>query len=328
VVAIERYDQPVVTDRKPLRAVRGSRAAVRLQVAGALTLLIVALSAAVGSQGAAAKGPSARLLREQHYVETAVLKAINGPACVREHVAATNTGPPPASLLSILGVLRLPATAADKVPLGITAHQSDVYVKYIRLARTAFGISWYVWVAGPPEAFFPPANESRCLAAQAADFRGELTSIPKALRSATTQMLNAQIRAERTRDAQPPRPPGVELFGLNPGGGGGGGGGADAEVIEQHGSWGGTSGGTGKNPGLTRFNGIVPDGVATVTLHYPAGKVGGFSRRTAPAVTITAHAVNNVVVVSVPRAGAQALRVTTTWRASDGTIIKTIHGGL
>jgi hypothetical protein len=45
-------------------------------------------------------------------------------------------------------------------------------------------------------------------------------------------------------------------------------------------------------------------------------------------VTITAHAVNNVVVVSVPRAGAQAMNVTTTWRAANGTIIKTIHGGL
>ena len=310
-----------------LTAVGGSRVAVRLRVAGAMALLIVAW-ALLGSQGAAARGPSARVLREQRYVETAVLKGINGPACAREHVAATNTGPPPASLLSILGVLRLPATAADKVPLPIVAHQSDVYVNYIRFARSAFGISWYVWVAGPPEAFFPPANETRCLAAQAADFHGELPSIPKNLRSATTRIFNAQLRAERTRDGEPPRPPGVELFGLSPGGGGAGGGGLDAAEIAQRGSWGSSSGGTGNNPELTRFNGIVPDGVATVTLQYPAGKVGGFSRRTAPAVTITAHAVNNVVVVSVRRAGAQALRVTTTWRAADGTIIKTIHDGL
>jgi hypothetical protein len=38
--------------------------------------------------------------------------------------------------------------------------------------------------------------------------------------------------------------------------------------------------------------------------------------------------VNNVVVVSVPRAGAQAMNVTTTWRAADGATIKTIQGGL
>jgi hypothetical protein len=46
-------------------------------------------------------------------------------------------------------------------------------------------------------------------------------------------------------------------------------------------------------------------------------------------VTIKAHAVNNVVVVSAPRAGEQATSaVTTTWRAANGTIIKTIHGNL
>jgi hypothetical protein len=258
-----------------------------------------------------------------------VLKAINGPACVREQLPATNVGSPPPSLLSILGVLRLPETPADKVPPQITSHEVDLYVNYIRLARSAFGRDWYVWVAGPPQGSLPPANENRCLAAEAADFRSELPSIPKALRAPTTQMFNVQLGAERRFDAHPPRPVGVHLFGLNPGGGGGGGGGADAAEIAKQGMWGSSSGGTGANPGLTLFHGVVPDGVATVTLHYPAGKVGGFSRRTASAVTINAHAVNNVVVVSVPRAGAQAMgAVTTTWRAADGTTITTIHGGL
>lgn len=294
----------------------------------ALAAIVVASVSVAESSDAGASGPSARQQMEQRYVETAILKGINSPACVREHVPATNTGAPPASLLSILGVLRLPATAADKVPLQFTSHQTNVFVNYIRFARSAFGVNWYVWVAGPPAGFLPPANETRCLAAQSADFRSELPSIPSAQRDATTQMFNVQLRQERSRDSPPLRPPGVGLYGLNPGGGGGGGGGATAAIIEQRGSWGSTSGGTGANPGLTRFNGLVPDGVATVTLHYPAGRVGGFSHRTAAAVTITAHAVNNVVVVSVPRAGAQAMNVTTSWRAADGTIIKTIQGGL
>ena len=200
-------------------------------------------------------------------------------------------------------------------------------MNYVRLARSAFGRNWYVWVAGP--AFLPPANIGRCLAAQASDFRRELPSIPTSLRVQTTHLFDTQLSAERVDDARPPRPVGVTLFGLNPGGGGGGGGGADAAQIENQGMWASSSGGTGANPGLTLFEGVVPDGVATVTLHYPAGKVGGFSRRTAPAITIKAHAVNNVVLVSVPRAGAQATSaVTATWRAADGTIIKTIHGGL
>jgi len=32
---------------------------------------------------------------------------------------------------------------------------------------------------------------------------------------------------------------------------------------------------------------LIPDGVATVTLHYPAGKIGGFDRKHAPPLTIT-----------------------------------------
>jgi hypothetical protein len=64
-----------------------------------------------------------------------------------------------------------------------------------------------------------------------------------------------------------------------------------------------------------------------VTLHYPAGKLGGFSHRRGPALTATGHVVNNVVVISVERAGEQAIRtVTTTWRAADGATIKTFHG--
>jgi hypothetical protein len=73
----------------------------------------------------------------------------------------------------------------------------------------------------------------------------------------------------------------------------------------------------------------VPDGVAAVTLHYPAGRVGGYSRKMAPAATVTAIPVNNIVVVTVPRGGGNGDSWTTmTWRAANGTIIKTIRGAL
>ena len=293
----------------------------------AIAAAAVLVGLALGCATSAAKVASPAQQREERYVETAVLKAVNGPACVSEHVPATNPGTPPASLLSILGVLRQPVTAADKPPGRVLEHESDLYVNYVRLARSAFGQNWYVWVAGP--AFLPPAHLNRCLAAQTADFHNELPRIPTRLRAATTRMFAGQLAAERRADTRPPRPVGVTLVGLQPNGTGGGGGGANAAEIESHGMWGSSSGGTGANPGLTLFSGVVPDGVATVTLHYPAGKVGGFSRRTAPAITIKAHAVNNVVIVSVPRAGAQATgAVTTTWRRADGSIIKRIHGAL
>jgi hypothetical protein len=121
-------------------------------------------------------------------------------------------------------------------------------------------------------------------------------------------------------------PPGVALWGLG-GRGGGGADGATAAQIQTHGMWIHIGGGTGADPARTLFAGVVPDGVATVTLHYPPGKLGGFSHRSGPALTATGHVVNNVVVISVERAGEQAIRtVTTTWRASDGATIKTFHG--
>ena len=93
--------------------------------------------------------------------------------------------------------------------------------------------------------------------------------------------------------------------------------------------WISLSGGTGADPARTVFAGVVPDGVATVTLHYQAGKLGGFSHRSGPALTVTGHPVNNVVVISVERAGEQATgAVTTTWRAANGTVIKTLHAAI
>lgn len=110
---------------------------------------------------------------------------------------------------------------------------------------------------------------------------------------------------------------------------GGGGGGLDAAEIEHVGMWESRSGGTGADPGRTTFIGVLPDGVASVTLHYPAGKLGGFSHQSGRAITVTSPVVNNVVVVTVERAGTQARdSVTTTWHAANGSIVKLIQHGL
>jgi len=299
-----------------------------MRAARALTVLLVVWAAAIGAGVAVATKPSVQQQRqEQRYVQTAVLKAVNSAACAEVRVPATVTGSPPTSLLSILRVLRQPATPGENPPARITVHEPELYVNYVRFARSAFGRRWYVWVAGSN--FRPPANVNRCLAAESADFHAELPSIPAALRAPTTAMFVMQLSADRRFDSRPLRPVGVSLFGLSAAGFGGGGGGGTAAEIEDRGMWLSESGGTGADPARTLFAGVVPDGVATVTLHYPAGKLGGFSRRTGPALTVTAHAVNNVVVVSVERAGSQANgAVTTTWRAADGTTIKTIRGGL
>jgi hypothetical protein len=69
---------------------------------------------------------------------------------------------------------------------------------------------------------------------------------------------------------------------------------------------------------------LVPDEVAAVTLHYPAGKIGGFDRHHAPAFTITTNVVGNLVIVTVPRAGNRLDHPQPMiWRAAGGTIVKT-----
>jgi hypothetical protein len=63
----------------------------------------------------------------------------------------------------------------------------------------------------------------------------------------------------------------------------------------------------------TLIAGVVPDGVATITVRYPTD-------------TITATVVNNVVVASVPHPGGPLWRpVRVTWRDADGHTINTLH---
>jgi hypothetical protein len=193
---------------------------------------------------------------------------------------------PSQSLLSILGVLRRPATAADALPAGLkqffeTSAEVSGRQVFIDDVGTSVvtGVTYYVI----------PIRYTGC----------------------------GQLPLRATGDA-------VMLWGGSSGGGSG-----TAALIDARGMWGSESGGTGADPGRTTFLGVVPDGVATVTLHYPAGKLGGFSHRSGPALTVTGHVVDNVVVVTVERAGNQAGgAVTTTWRAANGTVVKTLHGAL
>jgi len=76
--------------------------------------------------------------------------------------------------------------------------------------------------------------------------------------------------------------------------------------------------------GSSTIDMLIPDGVATATLHYPAGTIGGFDRKHAPPLTITTTVVGNLIVVTVPRAGNRLnAPMTMTWRATNGTVVKT-----
>ncbi|MGD0455840.1 MAG: hypothetical protein ABSB69_19820 [Solirubrobacteraceae bacterium] len=106
--------------------------------------------------------------------------------------------------------------------------------------------------------------------------------------------------------------------------GGTGGGGATAADIEQ--GWAVETGPPGSSTSAT-ITMIVPDGVASVTLRYPAGRASGYSPKISPPFTITTTPVNNEVVVSVPRsAGGGAIhQADMIWRAANGHITKTFN---
>lgn len=258
------------------RRQRGQAAAVTAAAAiAAITLAVV---------GGGGRGSDVRAATQSSGSVRWAARTVTLSACLTHRGSVPLLqGAPDQALLSILGVLRRPATPADELPS--STHFLDggflgeqVFVRYIRRARTAFGETWYVI----------PARFTSCAIGGPHE--------------------------------------GIMLFGFGASGGGGGGG-QSAAVIEQHGMWGSTSGGTGNPAGITYFHGVIPDGVATVTFHYPAGKVGGFSRRTGGPVTVDARVINNVVVVAVPRAGEQATgSVTVTWRAADGHVVKTFNG--
>jgi hypothetical protein len=292
-----------------------------------LAVTIAAL-VVVATVAAATNTPSARQQQAaSNYIERAVLPAINGPACAREHVAANITGPPPASLLSILGVLRgPPAAPVDRAALPILSHMVGVYINYVRLARTAFGLNWYLFVADGNQGFLPPANVSRCLQRQSSNLRRELPTIPKSLVALTQRMFNAQLAAERRRDGEP-LDPSVWLSTL--GGGGGGGTASDIEL----GRFVGTGGpGIPGNPQSATVRMVVPDGVANATISYSAGPANGFKPKViSPPVTISAGVVGNVLVFNVPRSsgGGQITQPTSMiWRNASGAVIRRFHGRL
>ena len=295
-------------------------------------LALIAVLVLGGTTGALAaagifQSPSV-IQRSDKYIQPEVLRAVNSPVCARGTVPATTTGIPPASLLSIVGVLRRPAArgGASDVVSRLGGEYPGLYVKYVRFARAVDGLDWYVSVSAGHLGIRAPVHINRCIAAQTANFDRELPRIPKAFRADATEIFTAQIQNERSVDAHNP-PVGVNLTGLGPyGGSGPSSGGATAAGIEAGAlAYGGSL--TGSGPDTASVEGVVPDGVASVTLHYDAGPASAYGHKHAPAANITATPVNNVIVVTVPRNVGNASPQTMIWRSANGTIIKTITRG-
>jgi len=108
---------------------------------------------------------------------------------------------------------------------------------------------------------------------------------------------------------------------------GGGAGGADAEVVRTRGMF-SSSGGGGR--ASSTLAGLVPDGVATVTVEYPRAASRGpdfkpvlYPSRFRRTVTVR----DNVVSLRVPRPAPDAVRVRMIWRDARGRVIRVVPSG-
>jgi hypothetical protein len=323
------------------------------------TLLAVTLAVAVGGAffllvHARHHGLTAgdRFRLEQRYITTARQRSERRDAACASAAPASSdsSGTPSNALLSSLAALRGGGGAPTSLLDSFVPHlgppvPTGVYVRFERLARTAIlpatdsapaltvpGAVGLVRVRDRHVRFYVVAAANvtgaasvpaRCDAELTAALRGEQPRIPTALRTPTLR-LAAQMLAQRRAAAR--QAEGILVFALSPTGGGTliDGYTATTAQLRQRGavSQAGFQWGTG-----TIFSGVVPDAVASVTLHFPAQIRAG---KTTPPFTVAAHPVANVFVARLPRTwvpqsfgGISPDLIT--WRAANGTVIKAIH---
>ena len=252
------------------------------------------------------------------------------PACSPVRWATTWTtvsyGAPNQAMLSVLPVLSRPATPADELPpslrrgrrLVLDPSTGGVYVRYVRLARVHDGVSFYI----VPVARIGPITPARtvidrCYHEEMSALRAELPRIPARLRSATLLNGDAAFASYRRAPRAVGSPEGAGLLTAERGLYGESGLYESAAMIRKIGI-------------LSEFNGsfygLVPAGVATVTLAFPAREVGS---EHLPAIRVTGDVVNSVFDIHIPHAGTiQNWPSTMTWRAASGHLIRTVSPAL
>lgn len=217
---------------------------------------------------------------------------------------------PSRTLLSVLSVLRRPATAADRLPAGFgngaMGRGSVVYHRYIRRARVVDGVSYYL----VPERVEPPPNAVplRCYAEQRAALQSLVAPLPPTKRAAVMRSGTQMLTQERQASAGLPRGPydGIEIVA---------GSGASccdgASSLEHQVSVG--------IHGQTAY-GLVADGVASVTLYYAHADSQDPLTIIAKAThTVTATVTDNMYVVNVGQWGRPAAVV---YRAANGAVLR------
>jgi hypothetical protein len=246
------------------------------------------------------------------------------PKAPSSHTTTTHDAPSQ-PVLDALAPLRRPATAAEQQG-DLRPHVGfggETYIDYVRQVTTAGGHPFTIVIGRSIPA--PFGIPSRCYDAVHARLLHLLKGRPRKLKSVTLEEFSHLRAGQEKNNAQPTTPvDGIYLFD-----GGGGGGGADVASFKERGVFTSMGGGRGVDE-QSRLNGLVPDGVASITFEYPKSVSRGPNYKPTvyrSAVTKTVSVQNNVVSVEVPRPAPDAFPHRMVWRDAAGNVVHTFTEG-
>ena len=149
--------------------------------------------------------PQRRLHRELSYIAAATHSTLDSRACRLRQPTGVSTihGTPGPALVSALGVLRRPATPADRLDPAVLAGTPDVYAGHARRALTANRVSYYIVPARYDRSASVPSD--RCFALQIAALHQALPKLPSALRDQTRVLQAGLIAYAQRQAARAPR---------------------------------------------------------------------------------------------------------------------------
>jgi hypothetical protein len=238
------------------------------------------------------------------------------PACrrVRSRAARLVDDPVPPGLLAQLGVLRRPATAADRLPSGrMMLGAPEILRRSVRLARASDGWSYRFYLSrGVLAPLGGPADPLACARLRAEASVAAAAGFGDGVRAEVARTTGAEVRS--LEDQAAGRTLSFTLIEQRPDGRatGGGGGFVKGDRVPATGGIGHFRRG---NRRWVALSGLVPDGVARVRIADGSG-----APRERPR-TITVR--DNVFHALLPRRFGPKLIVE--WRSASGRVVRVTH---
>jgi hypothetical protein len=234
---------------------------------------------------------------------------------------------PSQAWLDVLAPLRRPGTPEElqdgTAAMGIGG--AETFSDYTRHVTTADGRELTIVLGRRVNTYQPPS--AHCLDLEHARLLDLLKGKPRKVQSLALRSFAYRRHAIETTPPASAQPvEGIYLFQK-----GGGGGGVDVAYFKDHGLFGSSGGGGdfGSKHATSTVDGLVPDGVASVTLEYAKTVSRGKDYKptvfpSAFTTTIPVH--DNVFSTAVPRSAPDAFPQRILWLDAAGAVIHTVPG--